>query len=386
MPCLNPRTIYVAEPAWRGGRDKGGLAREVACQKCSECRKGRVRDLTGRVLAESKYAVGSHFITLSYGVDRRMGGAVDVKGANVLTYSHCQNWLKRLRNAGYPMRYVLAGEYGSKNGRAHFHCILFWTREVPPVPEHKLGKDGHRRCWNDPFWEPIGGGHTQWAEVNQSTARYVAKYSLKDRTDEHAQGFVRVSTRPLIGAKYFDHWAKLHVDQGLALKNRYYTIDGSVDKQSGKLWQYYMNDAVLRYVLRSFSRQWEAAYGKRHMPSSEWMERQFDKLARPLAGDAPLPKRRYLARPFLATPNGEQVCFDEKRNEYWCELGRTEGGRLSSPVRVWWSFDEKGQRCWSFEFVSVTEGERRWRAYLRAVKEGLSPEAMAYAKASGRLP
>jgi hypothetical protein len=371
MPCLNPRRMTIH-----------GFAREFACQKCLECRKGRVRDLVGRALAEQKYAVGSHFITLTYGVDRKVDGASDVKGAVVLTYSHVQNWLKRLRDAGYPMRYVIAGEYGSKKGRSHWHCILYWQEKVPPVPEHVEDNTGARRAWNDPWWKPIGGGHTQWADVDAGTVRYVAKYSLKSVDDRHAQSIVRVSKNPLIGARYFDHWAKLHVDQELAIKSRYYRIAGSVDPSTGKLWNYWMTDAALRYVILSYGRQWRETYGDRHMPVGTFMEEQFDKLAVPIPDpDRPLAVKRFSSRPYIPTPNGEEVLYDEKRNAYYFELGRTKDYRPSNPVRCWWSFDENGQREWSFNFVSVPEGERLLRAFLDGVTGKAADD---YRAASGR--
>lgn len=381
MPCLTPRRLVIE-----------GREYEFACQKCKECRKGRVRDLVGRALAESKYAVGSSYITLTYGVDRRIDGAADVKGANVLTYSHVRTWLKRLRDAGYPMRYIIAGEYGSMKGRAHWHCILWWTREVPPIPEHVADRKGVSRCWNDPWWEPIGGGHTQWAEVTRETITYCCSYSLKRLGDPDAQGMVRQSTRPLIGAKYFDHWAKMHVDQGLAISDRYYTIAGSKDPKTGKLWRYYMTDAALAYVVKSFKRQWEERNPGRHMPPHPFLERELDRLAVPMPDpDKPLAARRFQARPFIPTPNGEPVFFDQVRNAYYFFVGYQEkrpeyGGELKDRWVFyrqhglrWWSFDHTGERCWSDEFVSVPEGERRWRAYA------LARSADEYREAAGRV-
>lgn len=396
MPCLRPRDLTV-----------NGLAVKVVCQKCSECRKGKVRDLVGRVLAEKRTAIGCHFVTLTYGVDRRVDGAVNVKGADVLTYSHFRKYLKTLRNAGYPMRYLVAGEYGALKSRAHFHAIIFWTKRIPPIPKHTRGKDGVLRCWDDPWWKPIGGGHTQYDEVTGKTARYVCKYCLAP--EKGKQAIVRRSTRPLLGAKYFDHWAKLHVKQELAITNRYYTVPGSVEPKSGKLWNYYMNDATLRYVVQSFKRQWQDRFPGRHMPPSAFLERQFDKVAVPMPDpDKPLAKRGYQARPAPPThgevtapgsadrlwTDGETVFYDEKRHAYWCEWGRIEvrdgdGNHVASyrpdpPVVLWWSYDEKGEHLWSPDFVSVAEGKRRAAAFVAEATGQLSPQAERYAEASGR--
>lgn len=370
MPCLNPRRLHVK-----------GLAVSVSCHQCKNCKKDKVRDLVGRLLAESLYCVGSNFITMTYGVDRTINGASDVPGSISLTYSHVQAWLKKLRDAGYPLRYVVAGEYGSKKSRAHWHLIAYWLERVPPIPDHVTDKHGHSRCWADPWWPH---GHTQWAEVEQGTARYVAKYMLKDEKDKHSQGLIRRSTHPLIGARYFDEWARRHVEQGVPIQSRKYWVDGSIDPHTGKMWEYYMNPACARYVALSFERQWKAKYG--HLPRAqerEWrtspfIEGELDKVAVVKAEFQP-ERRTFMRLPHVPTPNGEEVQFDQVRNTYYFVLGRTKDFRPSPEAAVvfFWSFDENGERCWSPDFVSEAEGSRRWREYVRS----LSPEA--YAEGSG---
>lgn len=373
MACLNPRTFI-----------KGGLQTTVGCQQCVECKKGRVRDLTGRCLAESMYSKGSHFITLTYGKSMRLNGAEDAEGAAKITYSHFQRFLKRVRRAGFPCRYIVAGEYGPAKGRAHFHAILYWTRKVPPVPEHTTGADGRSRCWNDPYWSPFHGGHTQWSKVEPSTARYISKYSLKGGADD--QSIVRRSTRPLLGAAHFDDWARQHVEQQLAPRDRYYTVPDSKDPKTGKLWRYWLNDAALRYVVKSFIRQWEAAYPGRHLPPSELVERELDKLAAPkpdpeAEGQKPKP-RRYLAKPHEPTPNGEVIMYDERLHCWYFILGHTKEWQPTPAhaVKYYWSFDINGERWWGPVFVSVGEGERRWREYVK----GLSVDAYKDASQSSR--
>lgn len=374
MPCLTPRTVL-----------KNGLEVTVGCQKCSECQKGRVRDLTGRCLAESMYSVGATFWTGTYGKSLRLNGADDADGAARIMYSHFQRFVKRLRRAGFLCRYIVAGENGPKKGRSHFHAILFWTRRVPEVPYHATGENGQRRCWNDPWWTPYHGGHTQWAKVEASTCRYIAKYATKDSNSGERRSVVRRSTRPMLGYAYFDEWARRHVLQQLAPRDRYFTVPGSVDKQTGKLWKYWMTDAAARYVVKSFVRQWAEVYPGRHPPPSEFVERELDKLGRPVPdaeaeGQRPR-RRRYLAKPHEPTPNGEAVLYDERLHCWYFVLGHTKKWAPfpERAVRFYWTFDQNGERWWGPVFVSLAEGEKRWRAYVQ------SQAADAYAEASGAM-
>ena len=68
---------------------------EVACRYCSQCVDRKITDWVGRNIAESKSAVKTFAVTLTYGRDRR--GDVDHVRAFLLTYSDVQKYLKLLR-------------------------------------------------------------------------------------------------------------------------------------------------------------------------------------------------------------------------------------------------------------------------------------------------
>lgn len=357
MPCRNPRQLVV-----------DGRAVVGRCHNCEACRSDRIRDWTGRLLAENMYSAGSHCVTLTYGRDFSVQGLVDNPNALILTYHDVQNWLKRLRNGGFPMRYLIAGEYGSQKQRAHFHCLLFWKGKVPPVPEHVTDKNGKRRALRDPFWPH---GHTHWGTVDAATARYVVKYLAKDDTDPAKQGLVRMSKKPLLGAVFFDDLARRYVEQGLAPRDRIYRIPGSVDPRTGKLWRYWMNDATVDFLVGSFLAHWRAAHGDRHPPTSELVERFLDRRARP---PVLLQRSAYqrVARPAV-NPDGSVLeafgrgafGFDEKLNVY------TGEDRSGAPV--FWTFDAEGRPAWSRELVSPSMAAER--------RELATPAA--YAEASG---
>lgn len=368
MPCLTPRF----------GTKKDGLQFKSRCNKCSQCKADKIRDYVGRALAESLHSVGATTITLTYGTDMRVGGAVDKPGARVLTYKHVQDWLKRLRRAGYPLRYIVAGEYGSLKQRAHWHVVAFWKERVPPIPEHVFSH-GSYRCYRDPFWK---FGITAWDKADASAVRYVCKYMMKDAKDPQGQSIVRISKKPLLGAQYFDEWAERHVVAGLPIKDRLYTVPGSYDNKTGLAWRYYMSEAATNYVCASFLHQWRERNGALHPPQSDVVERYLDRLAVPDASIRALPFRRR-ARPAVAPPAGYVVTFEERLHSWvadWTgpevraseDLSNAESDAVSRfvqsvsaaflrdlPARLVWSFDGDGLLGWVPSIVSESEGRRR---------------------------
>lgn len=128
----------------------------------------------------------SSFVTLTYSPENLPDGGT-------LVPKHAQDWLKRLRRAIHPaqVRFYLVGEYGDHTERPHYHAALFGlgVADLPVIS----------RSW--------GHGHTHVAELNTSTAAYVAGYVVKKMTsisDPRLNGrhpeFARMSLKPGIGA------------------------------------------------------------------------------------------------------------------------------------------------------------------------------------------
>lgn len=101
---------------------------EVACRKCWQCKRNRVNDLVGRCIAESRYSAKTYAVTLTYANDAGVN-------AVTLVYKDVQDFLKRLRKR-YNVRYIVAGEYGTAKGRAHWHIILFFKDQYPEIKEN----------------------------------------------------------------------------------------------------------------------------------------------------------------------------------------------------------------------------------------------------------
>lgn len=156
----------------------------VPCGKCGFCLAQRRSDWSTRIDFESKLWTDAKFITLTY-ADPHLHWR---NGISQLHKPHYQNWFKRLRKAGYKLRYYLVGEYGSTTFRPHYHVILFSN-----VPENVL-----RDSWEY--------GQIHIGTVTQGSIMYCLKYIVNGRAKGMRNGrvspFASMSRKPGIGANY----------------------------------------------------------------------------------------------------------------------------------------------------------------------------------------
>ena len=93
-----------------------------ACGLCDGCRYHKHESIVSKGLAEAQSAAATVSLTLTYHDDEK---------AVWLDYRDISLMMMGLRKAGYKIRKISAGEYGSKNARAHWHLILYfqWNGE-----------------------------------------------------------------------------------------------------------------------------------------------------------------------------------------------------------------------------------------------------------------
>jgi hypothetical protein len=252
----------------------------TGCRECWQCRERKILDWSGRCIAESKTATACHSLTLTYGRGQsgKNLGKVSHERTAVLTYSDVQKFLKRLRKAGFPCSYFVVGEYGSAKGRAHWHMIIYWHG---PVPAHKLRENFTEKHWVH--------GWSFWDNVGPASVRYVCKYVQKDLADAEAQGLLRMSKKPPLGALYFAERAQKYVDQGLAPQDLFYSFPEAKDKDGKKLKfmlggrsaELFLQEYLTRW--RGLPRPWGAPGPVRftgrpwHYPESELVQEFEDK-------------------------------------------------------------------------------------------------------------
>lgn len=237
----------------------------VACRNCNRCRDNRIKDWVGRCIAESRTATATFSVTFTYGPDAQ-GNKKHARTA-VLTYSDIQIYLKRLRNAGYKVRYLIAGEFGSLRGRAHWHGILFFHGAVPP---HVLDKNFVDQ---DGFWTH---GYQFWQKPTYHAVKYVCKYIQKDQGDSAAQGKLAMSKVPAIGGYYFRNLAVQHAAQGIAPRGPFYRHP-ECKKQDGKPVEFYMRGVTADQYVEAFVLEWYRTRPGTHLPPSDFVEEWLDK-------------------------------------------------------------------------------------------------------------
>jgi len=195
---------------------------ELPCGKCLGCLQSRNRAWSIRIGHEAQLYEENSCATLTYD-DKHLPRLAS------LDYSHFQDFMRRLRRElvgvtelpgrGRPIRFFVAGEYGAKNKRPHFHAILFNVR-FPDLSMQKPGYFTSKKL--DELW---GKGACLIGSVSTETAAYVAGYTLDkvygvsgvshyesvDMTTGELLGdrrrpFVKMSNRPGIGAWWFERF------------------------------------------------------------------------------------------------------------------------------------------------------------------------------------
>lgn len=113
------------------------------------------------------------FITLTY-----------ARSPVYLYKKHVQLFMKRLRKRIDPIKikYFIAGEYGTKNFRPHFHINIFGYEPSDLVLYQKSnsGNDMYTSDFISSIWEY--GLHTIQT-LDSNTIKYSALYSAKDKTE-----------------------------------------------------------------------------------------------------------------------------------------------------------------------------------------------------------
>lgn len=232
----------------------------VACRYCRVCLDNRKNDLIGRCLAEQSTSSGAFSVTLTY--------AADGPHVAVLRYSDVQDMLKRIRKAGYKVRYIAAGEYGTKKGRAHWHVVVFFEGDIP---EHQLDT---RFSWK--FW-PHGFAYFQ--RPDYKGFGYAMKYALKQVDDLSATKALAMSKKPPLGYRFFMELADDMVSRRLAFHSPEYAFSHVCGKD-GRPRRFWLRGRMFEFMCDRYYTMWRMQYGDDPPWSDYFLERYLDKIAR----------------------------------------------------------------------------------------------------------
>jgi hypothetical protein len=173
----------------------------VPCGQCTGCKLDRARAWSIRITHEASQWAANSFVTLTY---KEMPSYGSLRPRDFVLF------MKRLRKAHPGVRFLQAGEYGSK-GRPHHHAILFNCSfpDATPFRQTPAGYLIYRSAELEKLWPH---GYSSIGDVNIQTAAYVARYTLKksgseQRNPNFVKEYITMSRRPGIGQtwikKYF---------------------------------------------------------------------------------------------------------------------------------------------------------------------------------------
>jgi len=182
----------------------------VPCGKCIGCKLDYSRKWAIRCLHESEYHAENSFLTLTYDNEN-----LPEKGS--LNKRDYVLFLKRLRkNLGIKFRYYVAGEYGDKKGRPHYHiCVFGWVPK--DLYMYEYSQKTKIPVYRSPELEKIWGkGRVIVGQVTLESAAYVARYCLKKTEGskyekykilgEKEGEFVAMSRMPGLGYKWIEQY------------------------------------------------------------------------------------------------------------------------------------------------------------------------------------
>jgi len=228
MKCPSPLSL----PRTNGEGPQDRIT--VPCGKCVNCLSNQRADWTFRLKEELKNAKSAHFLTLTYSDENLR--VYDYHHDKIYEYKHVQEsnrWLETLskkdvqlfikrlranqenyiqslhlkhkiplRALKWPkIRYFIAGEYGPKTIRPHYHAIIF---NIHPDIIGQIEK-----TW--------GLGQTHCGTVTGNSIGYVTKYCITRKTVYiHREApFSIMSRRPPLGLNYLIRMKKWHQENGI---------------------------------------------------------------------------------------------------------------------------------------------------------------------------
>lgn len=163
------------------GVKKGNLAL-LPCGQCEYCRKQTADQWATRIELEAKGWEDVIFVTMTYDNEHIPYGEI-LKGyqsiqSQTVSKRDIQLFLKRLRKAyKKPIKYFIAGEYGDRTKRPHYHGIFFGLKpEDGQWYKNQKGNSYFKSEWLTNIW---GKGFVDFSPATPGSYAYVAQYVNK---------------------------------------------------------------------------------------------------------------------------------------------------------------------------------------------------------------
>lgn len=182
MSCVNPLKAYqcLDKSIVFDEVRKHDIVRSLSlpCGQCIGCRLERSRQWAMRVMHEAQLHENNCFITLTY-------DNAHLPSDKSLHYQDFQRFLKRFRKSigARKIRYYMAGEYGEKYGRPHWHACIFGYdfHDKKLLKRTSAGSILYRSEELEKLW-PFG--HSSVGDVTFESAAYVARYIMQKQSSD----------------------------------------------------------------------------------------------------------------------------------------------------------------------------------------------------------
>lgn len=155
------------------------------CGQCLGCRADQALQWSIRCLHEASLYEQNSFLTLTFDDDHV---------TDVLSKKPLQDFFKRFRRDGTPLRYFACGEYGGLTHRPHYHVLVFGHDFLERGKREKL-----ERNWSN--------GFVSVDPVELASVMYVCGYTQKKVEDKNAS-WATMSRDPGIGRDYLAQYSK----------------------------------------------------------------------------------------------------------------------------------------------------------------------------------
>ena len=249
--CLEPQVLF----------DRSGQRFLARCRDCKKCQKDSVTRWVGKCVLEALASEKTVALTLTYNDDY-------FENSQVVPKADVQNMIKRLRADGHRVRYFIVSEFGSKKGRGHWHCLLFFSYENPSKPLELPPVETEKQHWK--YWcsdrrhgrvNPLGFVFVQ--KPDQHGVAYVLKYIQKSSAEASFRRPMR-SLKPALGTFGLPVIAKQMVKAGLPFSH-VYTIE-NVTFRNGNLIRFSVVGSMLRDLWLEYKKAWAAKHGYASAP------------------------------------------------------------------------------------------------------------------------
>lgn len=209
---------YLEEHSYEELKKNNGIL--LPCGHCIGCRLDYSRSWADRMMLELDIQKKAIFLTLTYDNEHAPWKQFYDDGTPMfasLDKIDCQLFMKRLRRhfEDKKIRFYLAGEYGSKTCRPHYHAIIYGLSlydftDLYSVGRNELGQQYYSSKILEEIWN---NGFILVADVSWSAMAYVSRYVTKKLSGDKAISYAErnvipefslMSRKPGIGAQYLE--------------------------------------------------------------------------------------------------------------------------------------------------------------------------------------